>query len=144
VIQFNDQNEFIIIEDQLFDYLKKQYQLCFTTQFSYRIGVAGNLSEIPFLNEIYKLDSIEYKRKGRISTTSGTTVMTTTTTSGGGTTVMTTTTTSGGGTTVMTTTTTSGGGTTVTTVMTATTFHFVRKSMHYWMYDFIMYVKKKK
>jgi hypothetical protein len=62
VIQFNDQNEFIIIEDQLFDYLKKQYQLCFTTQFSYRIGVAGNLSEIPFLNETHKLDSIEHKQ----------------------------------------------------------------------------------
>ena len=63
-----------------------------------------------------------------------TTTMTTTDSGTTGTT--TTTTTSSGGTTVAATTDSSG---------TATaTAHFVRNRKHYWMYDFIMYIKKKK
>lgn len=62
IIEFNDQSDYIIIEEQLIDYLQKQYKLCFTPQFAYRIGTIVNLHEIPFLNETHKLDSIEYKQ----------------------------------------------------------------------------------
>lgn len=62
IIEFNDQSDYIYIEDQLIDYLQKQYELCFTPQFAYRIGTNGDLHEIPFLNETHKLDSIEYKQ----------------------------------------------------------------------------------
>lgn len=62
IIEFNDQSDYIIIEVQLIDYLQKQCELYFTTQFAYRIGTNGNLHEIPFLNETHKLDSIEYKQ----------------------------------------------------------------------------------
>jgi len=63
IINFNDQSKYICIENELVDYLQNKYKLCFTSQFSYRIGVGGNLHEIPFFNEtnMHKLDSIEYK-----------------------------------------------------------------------------------
>ena len=63
IIEFNDQSNYIHIENQLIDYLKQQYELCFTTQFAYRIGISGHLHEIPFFNETHKhkLDSIEHK-----------------------------------------------------------------------------------
>jgi hypothetical protein len=62
IIEFNDQHNYIYIEDQLIDYLQKKYELCFTTQFAYRIGTNGNLHEIPYLIETHKLDSIEHKQ----------------------------------------------------------------------------------
>ena len=64
IIDFNDQFNYFYIEDQLIDHLQKQYELCFTTQFAYRLGTNGNLHEIPFFNETskHKLDSIEHKQ----------------------------------------------------------------------------------
>jgi hypothetical protein len=64
IIEFNDQFNYFYIEDHLIDHLQKQYELCFTTQFAYRLGTNGNLLEIPFFNETskHKLDSIEHKQ----------------------------------------------------------------------------------
>jgi hypothetical protein len=70
----------------------------------------------------------------RAGSTTGTTTTTTDSSGTTGTTTMTTT--SSGGTTVAAATTDSSGTATATA-------HFVRNRKHYWMYDFIMYIKKK-
>lgn len=62
IIGFDDQLHYFNIEDQLIDHLQKRYELCFTTQFAYRLGTNGKLHEIPFMNETHKLDSIEHKQ----------------------------------------------------------------------------------
>jgi hypothetical protein len=63
IIGFDDKNDYIYIENELIEYLKKKYKLNYVANFSYRIGTNNNLSEIPFVNQscINKLDSIEYK-----------------------------------------------------------------------------------
>lgn len=65
ILQFDDRDRIFIVENQLIAYLQKKYKVHFTPQFSYRIGVGGNLREIPFFNEESndKLDSIEYKHE---------------------------------------------------------------------------------
>jgi hypothetical protein len=62
IIEFNDQFNYFYSENQLIDHLQKRYELCFTTQFAYRLGTNGNLHEIPYLIETHKLDSIEHKQ----------------------------------------------------------------------------------
>jgi len=62
IIEFDDNDGYFIVENQLFNYLAKKYKLSFTPQFSYRIGTNDNLRNIPFLNYncIHKLNTNEH------------------------------------------------------------------------------------
>ena len=63
IINFNDNDKYIIIENEFHNYLGKKYKLYFTEHFCYRIGTIPDVSVIPYYNTLSKnkLFSLEYK-----------------------------------------------------------------------------------
>ena len=65
IINYNDNEHYIFIENELHNYLKKEYNICFTDRLFYRIGVGCNISNIPYYNNSSKnkLFSLEYAKE---------------------------------------------------------------------------------
>jgi len=65
IINYNDEFYTINIEHELIYYLEKHFEVYFTSDFCYRIGVGCKINEIPFINNNFKdnLYSIEYKNE---------------------------------------------------------------------------------
>lgn len=62
LINFNDNDKYIVIETEFNNYLKKKYHIFYTDKLSYRIGVCANVTNIPYYDNTSKntLFSLEY------------------------------------------------------------------------------------
>lgn len=65
IINFNDNNNYIIIEDEFHNYLNKKYTTIYTDKLSYRIGVGAEIKKIPYYDNTSKdtLFSLEYEKE---------------------------------------------------------------------------------
>jgi len=61
VINFEDNNKYIIIEEQLDNYIKRKNNIVYIPNFAYRIGVGCRPSTIPYIRNIELLNSLEYR-----------------------------------------------------------------------------------
>jgi hypothetical protein len=62
IIKFNDETAYIIIENEFHNYLNKKYSIRFVDNLSYRIGVGGKVTDIPYYDSCAKdkIVSFEY------------------------------------------------------------------------------------
>lgn len=62
IIKFNDAPAYIIIENEFHNYLNKKYKIRFVENLSYRIGVGGKVTDIPYYDSCAKdkIVSLEY------------------------------------------------------------------------------------
>ena len=57
---YDDTSKYIIIEEQLHDYVAQKYNVEFIPNFAYRIGLGCKPSTIPYIQNLDLLQSLEY------------------------------------------------------------------------------------
>lgn len=61
IIDYDDTLEYIVIEEQLREYLKRKHRILYILNFAYRIGVGCKPRTIPYIRNIELLNSLEYR-----------------------------------------------------------------------------------
>lgn len=60
IIGFDDRTRYIIIEEQLYHYMKSKHNIAYIPNFAYRIGLGCRPSTIPYIRNLELLESLEY------------------------------------------------------------------------------------
>lgn len=60
IIGFDDTSRYIIIEDQIHNYMKNKHKIAYIPNFAYRIGLGCRPSTVPYIENLELLNSLEY------------------------------------------------------------------------------------